>query len=268
MVPDGLQFHAQKAQGEFVQKSGSDGELTGKVAIVTGASRGIGHAIAELFCRSGAQVTLTGRDTVKGEAAAQGIAGANKAIFVRADQGSDTDWRRVVDATLSAFGRVDILVANAGLSYAVPTADMTLEQFRTLNTVNLKGCFLALKHAVAAMRRHKDGGAAVLMSSIVGKVGVPGYIHYAAAKDGVRLMAKAAALELGAEKIRVNSVHPGMIHTDMTSGFDEKMLAPMIPMGRFGEPRDIANAALFLASPRGKFITGTELVVDGGWIAR
>lgn len=251
-----------------MQKSGSDDVLAGKVAIVTGASRGIGRAIAELFCASGARVILTGRDAKKGEAAARAISSNGNAIFVQADQGLDSDWMGILDRTLSAFGRIDVLVANAGLSYAVPTAEMTLQQFRDLNTVNLKGCFLALKHCVAAMRRHKDGGAVVLMSSIVGKVGVPGYIHYSAAKGGLRLMAKAAALELGAENIRVNSIHPGMIHTDMTAGFDEKLLRPMIPMGGFGEPRDIANAALFLASDRGKFITGTELVVDGGWTTR
>ena len=251
-----------------MQRSGSDGELTGKVAIVTGATRGIGRAIAEMFVASGAQVVLTARDVQMGEAAAREMSADGKAIFIRADQSADADWVHVIEHALAAFGRVDILIANAGLSYPIPAIDMALEQFRTLNAVNLKGCFLGLKHAVQAIRRHTDGGAIVLMSSIVGMVGVPGYIHYSAAKDGVRLMAKAAALELGAEKIRVNSIHPGMIRTDMTAGFDEKMLAPMIPLGRFGEPRDIANAALFLASPRGKFITGTELVVDGGWIAR
>lgn len=249
-----------------MQTSGPDRELAGRVAIVTGASRGIGLAIARLFCESGARVVMTGRDAANGELAAKSL--SDDAIFVRADQGADADWVRVMDRTLSAFGRVDILVANAGLSYAVPAVDMTLEQFRTLNIVNLKGCFLGLKHSVAAMRQHKDGGSIVLMSSIVGKVGVPGYIHYSAAKGGLRLMAKAAALELGAEKIRVNSVHPGMIRTDMTANFDEKILGPTIPMGSFGEPRDIANAALFLASDRGRFITGTELVVDGGWTTR
>lgn len=252
-----------------MQKSGSDGQqLAGKVAIVTGASRGIGRAVADLFAVNGASVVLTGRDAAPVIAAAKDISGNGKAISVQADQSSDADWGRVIEAALSTFGRVDILVANAGLSYAVPAAEMTLEQFRALNDVNLKGCFLGLKHSVAAMRRHAAGGAIVLMSSIVGMVGVPGYIHYSAAKGGLRLMAKAAALELGAEKIRVNSVHPGMIRTDMTAAFDEKAMAAAIPMGGFGAPRDIADAALFLASDRGKFITGTQLVVDGGWIAR
>jgi len=107
-----------------------------------------------------------------------------------------------------------------------------------------------------------------MMSSIVGKVGVVGYPAYAAAKGGVRLLAKAAALELGPEQIRVNSVHPGLIRTGMTAGVDAAALAPMMPLGRIGEPREVADAVLFLVSDRGRFITGTEMVVDGGWIAR
>lgn len=240
-------------------------ELGGKVAIVTGATRGIGLGIAKRMAESGARVVITGQNASLGAKQVREISPKGDAIFVPADHGSDTDWKNVVDRAQSAFGRVDILVANAGLSSNVPAAQMTLDQFRDLNRVNLKGPFLGLKHCVAAMRRHGEGGSVVLMSSIVGMVGVPGYIHYSAAKGGLRLMAKAAALELGPEKIRVNSIHPGMIRTDMTAGFDEKMMAPRIPLGRFGDTLDIANAALFLASDRGKFITGIQLVVDGGW---
>lgn len=238
-------------------------ELQGKTAIVTGASRGIGRAIAERFVEAGAFVVITGRDGERGQAAAQAL--GPKAHFVAADQGEDAAWARTVDAALSKFGRVDILVSNAGISAPAPTADMTLEVFRETNRISLKGAFLGIRHALPAFRRHGEGGSIVLMSSIVGQVGVPGYIHYSAAKGGLRLMAKAAALELGPEKIRVNSIHPGMIRTDMTANFPEDQMAQAIPLGKFGEPDDIANAALFLASPRGRFVTGTELVVDGGW---
>ncbi|HEY7977670.1 MAG TPA: SDR family oxidoreductase [Rhizomicrobium sp.] len=249
-----------------MQKSDSERELAGKVAIITGASRGIGKAVAAKFARNGARVVLTGRNAEAGVATAKEIADDGlDAIFVKADQGSEADWTAVLAYTQGAFGRVDILVANAGISNNVPTARMELAQFRDLNRVNLKGPFLGLKHCVAAMRRHGEGGSVVLMSSIVGMVGVPGYIHYSAAKGGLRLMAKAAALELGAEKIRVNSIHPGMIRTDMTAAFDQTVLASRIPLGKFGEAEDIANAALFLASDRGKFVTGIQLVVDGGW---
>jgi NAD(P)-dependent dehydrogenase (short-subunit alcohol dehydrogenase family) len=125
------------------------------------------------------------------------------------------------------------------------------------------------------MRKHGEGGAVVLLSSVAGKVGLPAHAHYCAAKGGVRLMAKAAALELGPEKIRVNSIHPGYIRTRMTenasratAGGEQATVAMSIPLGRAGEPGDIAQGALFLASPRGRFITGTELVIDGGWTAR
>ena len=240
-------------------------ELGGKVAIVTGATRGIGLGVAKCLAAAGARVVITGRNPELGMKRAKELSPAGEAIFVAADHGSDADWKNVVDCAQSAFGRVDVLVANAGYSNNVPAAQMTLDQFRDLNRVNLKGPFLGLKHCVAAMRRHGEGGSVILISSIVGMVGVPGYIHYSAAKGGLRLMAKAAALELGPEKIRVNSIHPGMIETDMTSGFDKSRLLPVIPLGKFGDPQDIGNAALFLASDRGKFITGIQLVVDGGW---
>jgi NAD(P)-dependent dehydrogenase (short-subunit alcohol dehydrogenase family) len=240
-------------------------ELAGKVAIVTGASRGLGYAIAHKFADAGAQLVMTGLNKERGEAAAVRL---GKEGFVQADQGSAADWDRVVDTALSRFGRIDILVANAGITHGTPTADMSLEEFRNLNRVNLKGCFLGVKACVAAMRRHGQGGSILLMSSIVGKVGIPGLIHYSAAKGGLRLMAKAAALEFGPEKIRVNSLHPGMVRTDMTAPFPEAQMAARIPLGKFGEPDDVANAALFLAGPRGQFITGTELVIDGGWLVQ
>jgi len=240
-------------------------ELTGQVAIVTGASRGLGFAVAEKFNRAGAQLVMTGLNKERGKAAAARL---DKAVFVQADHGSAADWDRVVETATSRFGRVDTLVANAGITHGTPTAEMSLEEFRTLNRVNLKGCFLGVKACVAAMRLHGRGGSIVLMSSIVGKIGIPGLIHYSAAKGGLRLMAKAAALELGPEKIRVNSLHPGMIRTDMTAPFPEAQMAARIPLGKFGEPDDVANSALFLASSRGQFITGTELVIDGGWLVQ
>ena len=195
----------------------------------------------------------------------QGAGG--QACFVAADQGDDGAWAGVI-AAAEAFGGLDILVANAGITNPKPITQMSLEDFRGVTNVNLKGVYLGLKHGVAAMRRTGRGGSVVLVSSIVGKVGVPGQAPYAAAKGGVRLLAKAAALELGPEHIRVNSLHPGMIATDMTAAFDEALLGPMIPLGRFGRVEEMAAAIHFLASDQSKFMTGAELVADGGWIAQ
>jgi NAD(P)-dependent dehydrogenase (short-subunit alcohol dehydrogenase family) len=248
-------------------EGGSTRELFGKVAIVTGAARGLGRAMAELFAQSGASVMMTDTDAEEGEnvrKAREKFVG--KTDFMTADHGSEADWIAVVDRTLSRFGRVDIVVPNAGVHSAIPTADMPQEEFRRINRINLKGPFFGLKHGVAAMRKHGEGGSVILISSVAGKVGLPAHVHYCSSKGGVRLMAKAAALELGPEDIRVNSIHPGAIKTRMTAFADEETTARGIPLGRMGEPIDIAQAALFLASPRGRFITGAELVVDGGWI--
>ena len=244
-------------------------ELEGRTYIVTGASRGIGRATAIRLAAKGASLVLTGRDVSAGQSVVDEIEALGQtARFVVADQGQDSDWVRLIDETLSAFSRVDGLVANAGIAVPAPIAHLDLEGFRHTNQVNLKGCFLGLKHVTQALRQHGEGGSIVLIASIIGKIGAPAHAHYAAAKGGVRLMAKAAALELGPEKIRVNSVHPGMVKTQMTAGFDEAMVAPAIPLKRFGLPQEIAETCLFLVSDRSKFMTGAEMVVDGGWIAQ
>lgn len=241
-------------------------ELQGRTAIVTGGTRGIGLAVARALAEAGAAVLVTGRDPDRGAAATEQLGSSVR--FVRADQGSEADW----DGVMAAAGEdLDILVLNAGISPPRSISDTTLEAFREIGRTNLKGAFFGLQRGVAAMRRRGQGGAIALMASIVGKIGVPGHAAYAASKGGLRLMAKAAALELGPEKIRVNSVHPGIIRTDMTAGFDERAMAAMAamaPLGRFGTPDEVARAVLYLVSDRGRFVTGAELVVDGGWISR
>jgi NAD(P)-dependent dehydrogenase (short-subunit alcohol dehydrogenase family) len=243
-------------------------ELKGRTAIVTGASRGIGAATARALSAAGANVVLTARTASACEAVTTDIESkGGVAAGIAADQGSDADWGEVISLAESRFGGVDILILNAGVTGMVSTLDLTLDQFSALNRVNLKGAFLGLKHAAAAMRRHGRGGSVAITSSIVGKVGVADHLHYAASKAGVRMLAKAAALELGPEKIRVNTIHPGMTRTDMTAGFPPE-IAALIPLGRFGEPEEVAKAALFLASDRSIFMTGAEIVIDGGWIVQ
>jgi 3alpha(or 20beta)-hydroxysteroid dehydrogenase len=243
-------------------------ELSGQVAIVTGASRGIGAATAATLAAAGASVVLTGRNEAAGQAMRARIeADGGTAAFVAADQGSDADWARLIGLAEQHFGGVDILVLNAGVTGMVATADMTLETFRELNRINLKGAFLGVKHAASAMRRRQRGGAIAIVSSIVGKIGVNDHLHYAASKAGTRMLAKAAALELGPEQIRVNSIHPGMTRTEMIAHFPPE-LESLIPLGRYGEPHDVANAVLFLVSPRAAFMTGAEIVIDGGWTAQ
>jgi len=244
------------------------GELAGRRALISGASRGVGLAIAHAFVRAGAAVVMTGRHPETGEAAARKVAGAGgQAVFVRADHGCDADWVAAVAATEQAYGGLDILVANAGVSAMARTADLSLEDFRDVCRTNLKGPFLGLKHATAAIRRGGAGGSIIMVGSIVANIGAADHLHYTASKSGVALLVKAAALELGPEQIRVNAIHPGFIDTEMTARFAPE-LRVAAPLGRVASPEEIAAAALFLASDRSIFMTGAQIVVDGGWTAR
>jgi NAD(P)-dependent dehydrogenase (short-subunit alcohol dehydrogenase family) len=243
------------------------GEMDGKVAIVSGAGRGIGQAGAEALAAAGAAVTVTARTASEGEAVAAGIrAKGGKALYVQADVVKEADWVRVMAETEKAFGRVDVVVANAGIEFSKPAMQMSLAEFKQMTDVNLKGVFFGAKHGVISMRKHGQGGSLVLVSSVVSKVGPPGYTHYAAAKAGVTMLAKSLALELGAEQIRANSLHPGLIKTAMTDHLPEAALSPIIPMKRFGVSEEMGTCILFLASDRSKFMTGAELVADGGLI--
>ena len=248
--------------------AGDDGELAGRCAIVTGASRGVGLAAARRLAAAGALVVLTGRDAAAGAAAEGAIRDCGgQARFVAADQGDDGDWTRVISEAEATFGRVDVVVLNAGVSEMAATADLSLDDFRRVCRINLKGPFLGLKHGVEAIRRGGRGGSVVMIASIAGRIGVADHIHYTASKAGVAMLAKAAALELGPEHIRVNTIYPGFVRTDMTARFDEDMKTAA-PLGRVAEPGEIADAVLFLAGDRSTFMTGAEMVIDGGWTAR
>jgi NAD(P)-dependent dehydrogenase (short-subunit alcohol dehydrogenase family) len=256
-------------------------DLTGRVAIVTGGARGIGAAVAHSLAKAGAKVVVT--DVNDGSEIANDIGG----VFVRHDVTSEADWSLAVACARSTFGGLDILVNNAGVFFARPIAATTLADFRMMQQVNVEGVFLGLQHAIPAIaeRAHQwDGGGAIVnVSSIAGLVGAPYNIAYNASKGAVRLMTKSAALECAQLKlnIRVNSVHPGVIDTPMAVGGmvaaaqalgtdearERARMAKLHPLGRIGRDTDIANAVLFLVSDAAAFMTGSELVVDGGYTA-
>jgi NAD(P)-dependent dehydrogenase (short-subunit alcohol dehydrogenase family) len=253
------------------------GILEGRVAIVTGASRGIGRACAERLAQEGAIVVLTDVLHEAGEAAAGEIGGG--AEYRPLDVTSEENWQQVMAAVEARHGRLDILVNNAGMAISVPVADMALADFERQMAVNVTGTFLGCKHAIPLMR--KGGrGSIVNFSSTAGLRGSLGMAGYSASKGAVRLFTKALSLECGKDNIRVNSMHPGLIATDLWKQINAPsvpdgdldalglLAARMVPMGRNGEPQDIAAGVLWLASDESRYVTGTEFVIDGGMTAR
>lgn len=250
------------------------GRVEGKVAIITGAASGLGKASAQLLAREGAKVVVTDINEAAGKAAVEEIKSeGGNAIFIRADVTSERDWSMVIEKTLAEFGKLDILVNNAGVLFHKNIEDMSLEEWRWLMSINLDGVFLGTKHAIGAMKR-SGGGSIINISSVAGIIGtVDRTSAYCASKGAVRLFTKAAALECSKAgcdyNIRVNSVHPGGIMTPMTEAiFKERPLSETqgrYPVGHPGEPLDIAYAVLYLASDESKYVTGAEMVIDGGW---
>jgi NAD(P)-dependent dehydrogenase (short-subunit alcohol dehydrogenase family) len=248
--------------------------LAGKVALISGAARGMGAAEAGLFAREGARVVLGDVLETEGRAVETEIAAAGgQAAFVRLDVTSDTDWARAVALAVERFGRLDVLVNNAGIGAASRVEDTTAEAWDRVMNVNAKGVFLGTKAAIPAMRR-AGGGSIVNISSQLGLVGMDDSSpQYTASKGAVRLLTKTTALQYAREGIRCNSVHPGPIITPMTEGrradpvVYQRMLS-RIPMGRYGEAEEVAFAVLYLASDESAYVTGSELVIDGGWTAQ
>ena len=246
--------------------------LKDKVAIVTGAASGMGAATARLFAREGAKLLLTDIDDKGGPAVAADIVRANgDARFEKHDVASDADWQRIADAALAAYGRIDILINNAGVSGSIPDK-LDLEMWDRQFSINARGNFLGIRAVVPTMQKQKSGSI-VNISSISGVVG-QAYVHmaYNAAKGAVRTMTKAAAVQYAPENIRVNSVHPGIMPPMRTSTLTadpavrEKMIRA-VPMRREGKIEEVAYANLFLASDEASYITGVELMVDGGYTA-
>ena len=246
--------------------------LKGKVAIVTGAAHGMGESEAVIFAREGASVIVADVDA-DGQKVAANITGAGgKAQFVKLDVASEADWEAAIKATVAAYGRLDVLVNNAGISGTFDPDTMSTAAWDKLMNVNAKGVFLGMKYAIPAMRA-AGGGAVVNISSISGFVGQDRiHMAYNASKGAVRLMTKSAAVQFARDGIRVNSVHPGFMPPMRTSkvSADPAWRQPFldaVPMKREGRVEEVAHAVLFLASDEASYITGTELVVDGGFLA-
>ena len=248
--------------------------LEGKVAFISGGSRGMGAEEARLFAREGAKVVIG--DVLEDEgqqlAAQIGEAGG-EALFVALDVTSEEQWQAAIAATVAQFGKLDILVNNAGISAHGTIETTTAEAWDRLMDINAKGVFLGTKVAIPEMRR-AGGGSIINISSQLGIVGVDNSSpQYQASKGAVRLLTKATAVQYARENIRCNSVHPGPIVTPMTeSGRADpdrnRVTLSRIPLGRYGEAEDVAYGVLFLASDESSYMTGSELVIDGGWVAQ
>lgn len=271
-----------------MEKAGT--RLAGRTAIVTGGASGIGEACVRIFAREGANVVITDIDAVKGRTVLEDVVASGAAArFIHHDVTSEEQWIDVVRETVAAFGGLNILVNNAGIGVGGLCEEFSLESWRRQVAVNLDGVFLGTKHAIPAMRR-SGHGSIIIMSSGAGLKGTAGMSCYCATKGAVRLFAKAVALELAqkGDDIRVNSVHPGLIETPIWTKVDDATRAVfgqgggqqgspvdaaalatvMVPSGRIGQPIDIAEGVLYLASDASRYVTGSELVIDGGATAR
>jgi NAD(P)-dependent dehydrogenase (short-subunit alcohol dehydrogenase family) len=257
-------------ENKNVGEGGKRMKLQGKVAIVTGAAVGIGRAVAELFAKEGAKVVLTDIKEKEGMEAAKSINGhSGEALFIRHDVSKEDEWIRVVNETMEKYGTIDILVNNAGVYYICPLAETTLEKWNWLMGINVTGVFLGMKHVLPIMAKNRKGSV-INLSSVAGLGGAAGHCLYGASKGAVRIMTKDAAVEYGPFNVRINSVHPAYIHTAMAeygaeqAKTDVEKLGENYPLGRIGKPEEVAKACLFLASDDSSFITGEEMVIDGG----
>jgi NAD(P)-dependent dehydrogenase (short-subunit alcohol dehydrogenase family) len=242
-------------------------DLTGKIAIVTGAARGIGQSIAIELARKGADVVVS--DIIPGDDTVSQIKKLKrKSIYVKTDVSNKKDVENLINQAIKTFNKIDILVNNAGVYITGVTLDFPEANWDKTMNINLKGGFLCSQ---AALKYMKKGASIINISSVAGIEGSAAGAAYCASKGGIRLLTKALAADFGAKGIRVNSVHPGLIDTQMTKGFtqDKKTLEGMMSkflIKRVGKPLDIAGPVVFLASDAASYMTGSEIVADGGWI--
>lgn len=259
---------APAKQLEGIDEVEAMGRLDGKIAIITGGARGQGAEEGKLFAEEGAKVILTDILAEDGRATAASIGGE----FYSHDVGDEGAWERIVEAVMRSHGKIDVLVNNAGVFLGKRLVDTDLQAYEQLMRINATGVFLGMR-AVARPMRDAQSGSIINISSVAGLVSATNAFAYGASKWAVRGMTKTAAVELGRAGVRVNSIHPGMIQTDMLDELigdsDQRRdrMTRMVPLGKTAEPVDIANMALFLASDESRYATGSEFVVDGGWVA-
>mgnify|MGYP003964044787 CR=1 FL=1 len=252
-------------------------DVSGKVALVTGGASGIGAETARLLAAKGAAVAIADINAEAGAANAKDInAAGGEAVYLPLDVSSESAWEATMAAVLEKFGGLHILVNGAGIELVRKIADTSLADFQKVMAVNLDGVFLGIKYAMTAMRDTKQGpggGSIINISSIYGIVGSHAGSAYHSSKGAVRTFTKSAAIQCAADRIRVNSVHPGFVDTPLTANThaDPELMAPRLnatPLGRFGTAEDIAMGCLFLASDESAWMTGSELVIDGGMLAQ
>ena len=248
--------------------------LDGKVALISGGSRGMGAFEAELFVQEGAKVVICDVRDEEGDALAKKIVDrGGEAAFVHLDVTSESDWAAAVSEAVERYGKLDVLVNNAGVSARGSIEETSPDDWDRVMDINAKGVFLGTRSAILEMRK-AGGGSIINISSQLGLVGMgESSPQYQASKGAVRIFSKSAAIQYAHEGIRVNSVHPGPIITPMTEArrSDEVVRQRMIsriPLGRYGESEDVAYGVLYLASDESSFVTGSELVIDGGWTAQ
>lgn len=257
--------------------------VSGKVALVTGGAVGLGAATAKLLAKEGAQVVVTDINEDDGKQVAKDIIDAGgDAIFIRHDVTDEAEWESVYEQTVGKFGRVDVVVNNAGTTHNRLPDEEDLDSWRRVMAVNVESVQMGTKHAILTMKKYppRTQGSIINLSSIAGIAGIPNLSAYNASKGAVRLYTKGVALYCAENKlgIRANTVHPGYIWTPMVQGYVEttgasqeegrEQIAALHPIGEVGEPDDIAYGVLYLASDESKFVTGSELVIDGGYTAQ
>ena len=248
--------------------------LAGKVAFISGGARGMGETEARLFAENGAKVVIGDVLEAEGRQVAADISGSGgDAMYVPLDVTSESDWERAVAATVERYGRLDVLVNNAGVSGRSMVEDTRVEDWERVMDINAKGVFLGTRCAIPEMQK-VGGGSIINISSQLGLVGTDNSSpQYQASKGAVRIFTKTTAIQYAADGIRANSVHPGPIVTPMTEErradpATRELMLSRIPLARYGQPIDVAYGVLYLASDESSFVTGSELVIDGGWTAR